>query len=89
MEVAVGDQDAHWFNLGVCVKRYLILVVDVIELFLGDLDSSARDEYHLDISTACNLGFAGTHFTLIKLIVEFVDLLIESCCSDLSLLHQS
>jgi hypothetical protein len=53
LQVPVIDQVAHWFDLRVGVERYLVLIVDVIELFFGDLNSSARDEYHLTIRSAC------------------------------------
>ena len=45
---------AYRLNLWITVERDFIFIVDVVELFLCDLDSGSRNEYHLIVSFAWN-----------------------------------
>lgn len=58
------------FRFRVIPECNFILVVDIVELLFGNVDSSFRDK---------------VDFALFKDVVQVVNCVVESCCSDLSL----
>jgi hypothetical protein len=65
-------------NHGVSFEHQFVLVVDVGELFLGDIDSAFR--YKVDLSL---LKFEGRDYvSFFEFVVEGVDLVVESCGAD-------